>query len=66
MQKPWVEVPATPDNLAKGRDFSVPTVKIGLRVFLGVVTVVFTLLVVSYFGRMAYADLIGTNRIAGR
>ncbi len=56
MQKPWVEVPATPNNLAEGREFSVPTVTIGLRVFLGVVTVLFTLLVVSYFGRMAYAD----------
>ncbi len=56
MQKPWVAVPATPDNLAEGREFSLPTVTIGLRVFLGVVTVLFTLLVVSYFGRMAYAD----------
>jgi len=56
MQKPWVPVPATPGNLVEGREFSVPTVKIGLRVFLGVVTVLFTLLVVSYFGRMAYAD----------
>ncbi len=56
MQKPWVTVPATPDNLAQGREFSLPTVTIGLRVFLGVVTVLFTLLVVSYFGRMAYHD----------
>ena len=56
MQKPWTAVPATPDNLAEGREFSLPTVTVGLRVFLGVVTVLFTLLVVSYFGRMAYAD----------
>ena len=56
MQKPWMAVPATPDNLAEGREFSLTTVKIGLRVFLGVVTVLFTLLVISYFGRMAYAD----------
>jgi cytochrome c oxidase subunit 3 len=56
MQKPWTAVPATPGNLLQGREFSLPTVTVGLRVFLGVVTVVFTLLVVSYFGRMAFAD----------
>ncbi len=56
MQKPWVAVPATPDNLAKGREFSLPTVTVGLRVFLGVVTVLFTLLVVSYFDRREFAD----------
>jgi len=56
MQKPWVTVPATPDNQIEGREFSLPTVKLGLRVFLGVVTVLFTLLVISYFGRMAYPD----------
>ena len=57
MQKPWVAVPATPDNLAKGREFSLPTVTVGLRVFLGVVTVLFTLLVISYFDRREFADL---------
>ena len=56
MQKPWTAVPATPGNLLQGREFSLPTVTVGLRVFLGVVTVVFTLLVISYFGRMAFAD----------
>ena len=56
MQKPWATLPATPDNLIDGREFSLPTVKIGLRVFLGVVTILFTLLVISYFGRKAYPD----------
>ncbi len=56
MQKPWESVPATPGNLVRGREFSLPRVTVGLRLFLGVVTVLFTLLVVSYFGRMAFAD----------
>jgi cytochrome c oxidase subunit 3 len=56
VQKPWVAVPATPENLVDGREFSLATVTLGLRVFLGVVTVLFTLLVISYFGRMAYHD----------
>lgn len=56
MQKPWESVPATPGNLVRGREFSLPTVTVGLRLFLGVVTVLFALLVVSYFGRMAFAD----------
>lgn len=56
MQKPWAAVPATPGNLVRGREFALPTVTVGLRVFLGVVTVLFTLLVVSYFGRMSYND----------
>jgi len=56
VQKPWVPVVATADELIEGREFPDPPIRIGLRVFLGVVTVIFSLLVISYFGRMAYND----------
>ena len=56
MQKPWAAVPATPDNLAEGREFSLPTVTIGLRVFLGVAAVVFSLIIVVYADRMVIPD----------
>ena len=56
MQKPWATDVGTPDDLFDGREFPEPSERIGLRVFLGVVTVIFSLLVISYFGRMAYND----------
>ncbi len=56
MQKPWVEVPATPGNTLRGREFSLPRVTVGLRLFLVVVSVLFSLLVVAYFDRMDFPD----------
>jgi len=56
MQKPWATASVAPDDLFDGREFPEPSIRIGLRVFLGVVTVIFSLLVISYFGRMAYSD----------
>ncbi len=56
MQKPWTTVSATPEGPSDGQEFALPTVTVGLRVFLGVVTVVFSLLVITYFGRMAFND----------
>ena len=55
-EKPWVTVQGTVVDLHAGRAFPLPTAKIGLRVFLGVITVLFSLLVVAYGGRMALAD----------
>lgn len=55
-EKPWVTVQGTVVDLHAGRAFPLPTAKIGLRVFLGVVTVLFSLLVVAYGDRMAAAD----------
>jgi cytochrome c oxidase subunit 3 len=56
MEKPWEttgpEVPVGYD----GRAFPLPTAKVGLRVFLAVATVVFSLLVVAYADRMAGPD----------
>ena len=55
-EKPWVTTQGTVVALHAGRAFALPTAKIGLRVFLGVLTVLFSLLVVSYADRMAAAD----------
>ena len=54
-EKPWlVEGPVY--QLHSGREFFLPRVVLGLRVFLAVVAVLFTLLVVAYADRMALAD----------
>ncbi len=55
-EKPWVAAQARVDDLHGGGEFSLPTVTLGLRVFLAVVTVLFSLLVVSYAERMEVAD----------
>ncbi len=54
-EKPWlVEGPVY--QLHSGREFFLPRVVLGLRVFLAVVAVLFTLLVVAYADRMSLAD----------
>ena len=54
--KPWLDSQAVLDNAHTGETYSLPTVKVGLRVFVGVVTVVFTLLSVAYSDRMVLSD----------
>ncbi len=54
--KPWVTAQGVIDDLHTGREFFLPTAKLGLRVFLAVVTVLFTILAVAYADRMALAD----------
>jgi cytochrome c oxidase subunit 3 len=54
--KPWLESQVKIDNASSGGTYAMPAVTVGLRVFLGVVTVVFTLLVVAYSDRMAISD----------
>ncbi len=55
-EKPWVAAQGTVVDLHDGRAWSLPTAKLGLRVFLAVVTVLFSLLVVVYADRMTFAD----------
>ncbi len=55
-EKPWVAAQGKVDDLHDGRALSLPTAKLGLRIFLAVVTVLFSLLVVAYADRMAAAD----------
>ncbi len=55
MEKPWL-ARGSPTDLNDGAGFSLPTATLGLRVFLAVVTVLFSLLVVSYIERMAVGD----------
>ena len=61
-EKPW-EPPRGPDGvLASPRRFDVPAAAVGLRVFLCVVTVLFSLMVVAYAERMAFEDWRPTPR----
>ena len=55
-EKPWLVGQGTIVDLRAGPAFRMPKVTLGLRIFLAVVTVVFTLLVVAYLDRMAIAD----------
>ena len=54
-KKPWLNQGAPAEGDAAGT-FSLPTEKVGLRVFLGVVTVVFSLMVIVYSDRMSFPD----------
>ena len=54
--KPWVAVQGRVDDLHSGGEFSLPTASLGLRVFLAVVAVLFSLLVVTYTERMDLGD----------
>lgn len=56
MDKPWITAQGTVIDLHDRRAFALPTVKLGLMVFLAVITVLFSLLVVAYAYRMALAD----------
>lgn len=55
-EKPWVPVQGNVVHLHDGSAFSVPTATLGLRVFLAVVTVLFSLLIVAYGSRMEFED----------
>ena len=54
--KPWEAAQARVDNLHQGGAFSLPTAKLGLRVFFAVVTVLFLLLIMAYGARMEFED----------
>lgn len=55
MEKPWVNQGVAVDPHDR-QATALPTTKVGLRVFLGVATVVFSLIVILYSDRMAIAD----------
>ena len=55
-QKPWAAEQGAVDDLHEGGEFSLPMPQFGLRVFLGVATVLFTLFIVVYLERMAFPD----------
>ena len=55
-EKPWITAQGTVIDLHDRRAFALPTVKLGLMVFLAVVTILFSLLVTAYAYRMASAD----------
>lgn len=54
--KPWLESQDLIDNERSGGAYALPSVKVGLRVFVAVVGVVFSLSVVAYSDRMTLAD----------
>ena len=56
MKKPWLEESGTVVELQASGAFALPTATLGLRVFLAVVTVLFSLLVVAYADRMTAGD----------
>ena len=55
-EKPWLVGQGTIVDLRAGPAFRMPKVTLGLRIFLAVVTVVFSLLLAAYVDRMAFAD----------
>ena len=55
-QKPWETEQGTVVELHDGAAFHLPTVTLGLRIFLAVVAVLFSLITVVYADRMGYGD----------
>jgi cytochrome c oxidase subunit 3 len=55
-EKPWAPVQSTVVDLRDGSAFSLPTATLGLRVFLVVVTILFSLLITAYGSRMEFED----------
>jgi cytochrome c oxidase subunit 3 len=56
LEKPWDPAPSTVVGLHDGRTFRLSGAKLGLRVFLAVITVLFSLFVVAYADRMTLSD----------
>jgi cytochrome c oxidase subunit 3 len=55
-EKPWEPRQGNVIELRDGTAFSVPTATLGVRVFLAVVTVLFSLLIMAYGSRMEFED----------
>ena len=55
-EKPWAPKPGNVVELHDGSAFSVPAATLGVRVFLAVVTVLFSLLIIAYGSRMEFED----------
>ena len=55
-RKPWTTAQGTIDNFQAGSAFALPTAKVGLRVLIAVITVVFSILIVMYAERWGMSD----------
>ena len=55
-RKPWTTAQSTIDNLHEGGSFRLSKAKVGLRTLMCVITVVFSVLIVIYAGRMELSD----------
>ena len=55
IKKPWLTNEDVGADLQAGGMFFLPAAKVGLRVFLAVATVIFTLLIIAYADRMGHA-----------
>lgn len=55
-EKPWMTPGGTVADPREGDPFSLSTKKLALRIFLGVVSVLFMLMIIAYGDRMAYED----------
>ena len=55
-KRPWSAEQGAIDDLDEGVAYALPTAKVGLRLFLVVITVLFTLMVVMYSERMEFPD----------
>ena len=56
IKKPWLTNEDLGANLQAGGMYFLPAAKVGLRVFLAVATVIFTLLIIAYADRMGHAS----------
>jgi cytochrome c oxidase subunit 3 len=56
LEKPWVTPEGASGKLPGGHTFALPTATLGLRVFLAVATVLFSLSIVGYADRMTLGD----------
>lgn len=55
-KRPWVAEQGAIDNLDEGSAYALPKAMVGLRVFLGVATVIFSLMIIAYSDRMLVPD----------
>ncbi len=55
-KRPWVAEQGAIDNLDDGAAYALPAAKVGLRIFMAVITVIFTLMIVIYSERMEFPD----------
>lgn len=55
-EKPWLAAPAEGADAGGGVTFDLPTAKVGLRVLLTAISVLFSLLAVAYSDRLEVAD----------
>lgn len=56
MQKPWVQPEGGAVALGSGSSLSMPPIEVGLRFFLATISVLFTLLIIAYNGRIALGN----------